>query len=344
MIKFFCSNCGTKIEAEPEYAGAAASCPSCSHDLVVPGQPAPQSNAQAQEPVTRSAATDSQENGARASKGVRGLVIFHHKLKRLLSKKWAIPFLGVLGLILVGSFYAILKKPNDLLDPRDPMYSTYKKAGIWYTVYRKKVGGEFLYMGKSDKPFTGWVKMPRTEYVMVRRLIHFTSGRLDRDISWYQNGKLWEDVTFDSNKQDTVDVSPIQSPHRVTGVISVRQWRIDGEVCTRTKVINGEGESVDYDGTREVGMFTYRDGLKTKKKKPSYNGAGDADLNLSDKEIESSPVYTQGYNKGREEAMRGEAIKANPYNELAEKKNHHIWNRGYSVGEMSVFVERRLLK
>ncbi len=91
-------------------------------------------------------------------------------------------------------------------------------------------------------------------------------------------------------------------------------------------------------------MFTYRDGLKAEKKKPIYHGNGDENLNLSDKEIESSPIYTQGYNKGREEAIRGEVIKANPYNELSEKKSHQIWSRGYSVGGMSVFVERRLLK
>lgn len=36
MITFYCSNCGTKISAEPEYAGASANCPTCAHDLVVP--------------------------------------------------------------------------------------------------------------------------------------------------------------------------------------------------------------------------------------------------------------------------------------------------------------------
>jgi len=39
MISFFCSRCGTKVSAELKYAGAAASCPSCDQDLVVPATP-----------------------------------------------------------------------------------------------------------------------------------------------------------------------------------------------------------------------------------------------------------------------------------------------------------------
>lgn len=39
MIKFYCFHCGTKISAEPEHAGATASCPTCGQDLVVPADP-----------------------------------------------------------------------------------------------------------------------------------------------------------------------------------------------------------------------------------------------------------------------------------------------------------------
>jgi formylglycine-generating enzyme required for sulfatase activity len=39
MIKFYCQHCGAKISAELSDAGAAANCPSCSNDLVVPGDP-----------------------------------------------------------------------------------------------------------------------------------------------------------------------------------------------------------------------------------------------------------------------------------------------------------------
>jgi hypothetical protein len=85
MIKFYCSNCGTKIEAEPEYAGVAACCPSCSHDLVIPGQPEHPPKAQPQETGTASMGTESQAEQARASKGLRALVYFYSILKRL---KW----------------------------------------------------------------------------------------------------------------------------------------------------------------------------------------------------------------------------------------------------------------
>lgn len=113
MISFFCSNCGTKISAEAEHAGAAASCPSCNHDLVVPGNPG--------QPViihAHNAATppSTQAENSQFDTGEESLfapmgVIFA-KLKRSASKKWVIPGAAVLGLLLIVTVCNRPEKPS----------------------------------------------------------------------------------------------------------------------------------------------------------------------------------------------------------------------------------------
>jgi DNA-directed RNA polymerase subunit RPC12/RpoP len=100
MITFYCSNCGTKITAEPEYAGAAANCPSCSHDLVVPGQAAQPSTDQTPTSSPPPIGAQPQAIPRQAGKADSILIVVK-KLKGLLSKKWAIPGCAVLGLVLL---------------------------------------------------------------------------------------------------------------------------------------------------------------------------------------------------------------------------------------------------
>lgn len=111
MITFYCSNCGTKITAEPEYAGASANCPTCSHDLVVPGQVAQQSTGQTQTSPHPTPDAQSQALPGQAGKDALILVIAN-KLKGLLSKKWAIPGCAVLGLVLMVSLCTNNSKPE----------------------------------------------------------------------------------------------------------------------------------------------------------------------------------------------------------------------------------------
>jgi DNA-directed RNA polymerase subunit RPC12/RpoP len=80
MITFFCSNCGTKIAAESEHAGAAANCPSCSHDLVVPCQITKESSNEAQASPAPTIDGQSQALRRQASDGAPLMMIFK-KLK-----------------------------------------------------------------------------------------------------------------------------------------------------------------------------------------------------------------------------------------------------------------------
>lgn len=100
MITFYCSNCGTKITAEQEHAEAAANCPSCSHDLVVPGQPAQPSTGQTQSASPPQIGVQPQTIPGQAAKS-GSILNFVNMLKSLLSKKWAIPGCAVLGLVLL---------------------------------------------------------------------------------------------------------------------------------------------------------------------------------------------------------------------------------------------------
>jgi hypothetical protein len=55
MIEFPCPHCSVNISAEPEHAGATASCPTCGQDLVVPVSSV-EGRADLQQPVAPSAA------------------------------------------------------------------------------------------------------------------------------------------------------------------------------------------------------------------------------------------------------------------------------------------------
>lgn len=114
MISFYCSNCGTKISAEPEHAGVAASCPSCKHDLVVPGDPGQPVIIHAQSaatPPNAQTVNPQSDVGKEGPPAHTGLIVA--KLKGLVSKKWAIPGVVVLSLILIVTVCNRPEKPSD---------------------------------------------------------------------------------------------------------------------------------------------------------------------------------------------------------------------------------------
>ncbi len=53
---------------------------------------------------------------------------------------------------------------------------------------------------------------------------------------------------------------------------------------------------------------------------------------MSGEECKSSPIYTEGYNKGMEEGSQHLMIKSNPYNRISQQKNWLIWNQGFEIG------------
>ena len=96
----------------------------------------------------------------------------------------------------------------------------------------------------GENPFTGWFKQVR-ETGKLRSLEEYKNGKLHgRATRWYSNGQKKDESLYQNGR-----------------VISIVVWKPNGEKCSDTKLINGNGVWVRYDenGT-ESWRSNYRNG------------------------------------------------------------------------------------
>ena len=107
-----------------------------------------------------------------------------------------------------------------------------------------KDGSILLFQHGEKNSFTGWRKQVR-ETGEFRSLEEYKNGKLHGPVSrWYLNGQKKDDSLYQNGR-----------------IISIMVWKPNGEKCSDTKLINGNGVWVRYnqDGT-ESWRSNYRNG------------------------------------------------------------------------------------
>ena len=109
---------------------------------------------------------------------------------------------------------------------------------------RKKQGEAFVYVTNPQKPYTGWSKSMH-DNGQIERLIQYKNGKMDGlAAAWYSNGQKSSERTTKDDK-----------------VVTIVVWKRNGEKCSVTNFVNGNGVVVSYkdDGTENY-RNTYKDG------------------------------------------------------------------------------------
>ena len=109
---------------------------------------------------------------------------------------------------------------------------------------RGEEGEELHYAPDQNTPYTGWSKEMH-DNGRINLLYQYKDGKRDGLVTrWYSNGqKRWEET------------------HNEDKLVTVVGWKLNGEKCPHTNVVDGNGVRVRYldDGT-EHGRYTYKDG------------------------------------------------------------------------------------
>ena len=119
----------------------------------------------------------------------------------------------------------------------------------------------------------------------------------------------------------------------------VRSEKIETSFDKRRKELAAQNKynTVDYSSSDfDIGFYAGAIG-----KELPYTNYRDYDAGKQiGKGCQASPIYTAGYNKGRDDASRNGSEKSNPYNEKSQKTNWLIWNQGYLIGNFEVKLSR----
>jgi hypothetical protein len=107
------------------------------------------------------------------------------------------------------------------------------------------VGEALVYFANQETPYTGWEKVIRLNGQMVG-LRQYKGGKRDGpSTGWYLDGQKKDERTYKDGK-----------------LVTAVAWKLNGEKCTVTNVVNGNGVMVYYnDDGSEYSRGTYKDGI-----------------------------------------------------------------------------------
>jgi len=124
---------------------------------------------------------------------------------------------------------------------------SYSEAVPWKDTKREIIAGPHHALNQQT-PYTGWVKTIRNGEMSV--LTQYKDGRKEgRELAWYGDGKKVSEETYKEGKLWTA-----------------RAWKINGDKCPDTNVIDGTGVRTQYHGVsgKRRWRHTFQDGQRIK--------------------------------------------------------------------------------
>ncbi len=176
----------------------------------------------------------------------------------------AIVILAVIGF---GLFRMIGNKKELAFDPTDAqaVAAIYDAAISDKKVQKRSVGGVDLYfLPNSDEPLTGWIRKENEKCILQvsKGVLHgiwleYYPNEQIKNKGIYKNGikeGIQEGWYENGQKEDEIEFGE-------RGVVTVKKWKPNGEPCTETNVINGNGKAVSYnDDGSPSSIITYKNG------------------------------------------------------------------------------------
>jgi len=285
-IELECPNCTVTISAGAESAGQAASCPSCGQGVVVPALPqmTPQAACVRSSPEARQGRYPASRTpaglGARTLPGAQqGRKKSNKTMKTFMATLVGVVILGgvVFGMIYShGGRSGKIEKtadesPLDFTN-QESLASVYSGAANADKLQERKKGDTTLYfLPNSDSPVTGWIKKQPGRY-QNKSLLQVVDGRLDGPwVEFFQNGQICIKGSYKNGEKNGMQECWYENGQKEaeiifdgTGVVTIKRWKPNGELCPETQVHGGNGKAVSYnkDGAPEA-IYTYKDGTGT---------------------------------------------------------------------------------
>jgi DNA-directed RNA polymerase subunit RPC12/RpoP len=246
LIKFYCPKCNAKISAGQDDAGSVASCPSCSSNLVVPRW----MSAKSVTPNLRIVKNPANTSSKSAKKSNGQLVTVITLLALLAAAIFVSPrFLGgELGDRRIDSSSSL-----DFTDPNSMAAVFGSAVSIDDIQERNKDGANLYFLPNSDLPFTGWIKK-EPGHLKNNSLLHVTGGRLDGTwVKYFSNEQLQYKGLYKLGEKSGMQESWYENGQKESeimfaemGVLTVKRWKPNGQLCLETQVSGGNGKAVSY--------------------------------------------------------------------------------------------------
>jgi len=171
----------------------------------------------------------------------------------------------------------------DRMKALDIKISQYLKLAIDYKRTKSKEGKSFS-EDNPFTPFTGWIK--HMNFNKVSELDQYKDGLQNGlSVRWnLETGKKLQVSTYKDNKMDGLSVSWYDSGQKSSEIyfkktnvknemslmMSATVWKPNGQKCSRTNLVNGNGNRIYYDDYSGFGAtgnltFTYKNGVLVKR-------------------------------------------------------------------------------
>lgn len=155
---------------------------------------------------------------------------------------------------------------------------------------RGEEGEKLFYAPNEQTPYTGWIK-ELYKNGQVKELIHLKDGEpIGASNIWYENGQKMAEINYKDGKQNGLTTSWYENGQKRNEanfkdgkLISCEVWKINGEKCPVSNIVNGNGKLVKYnDNGSENSRAEFEDGEVSWKKKTAQtwvNSTGEAYVN-----------------------------------------------------------------